>query len=209
MTSANAAENGYLALGDSYSIGEGVSAAERWPDRLAARLAEYGNALGTPRIIARTGWSCDELAGAIDAAEPLGRWQLVSLLIGVNDQYRGNPLADYAPRFHALLERAIGLADNRAERVLVLSIPDWSVTPFAAAQPRSRAQIAIEINAYNASARVIAQRHGVPFVEITDLSRDHPNAPGMLAADGLHPGPAMHARWAERALPIATHLFSR
>jgi lysophospholipase L1-like esterase len=209
VTSADAAEHGYLALGDSYTIGEGVSAAERWPDCLAAGLAEYGNALGSPRIIARTGWSCDELAGAIDAAEPLGRWQLVSLLIGVNDQYRGYPLADYAPRFSALLERAIVLAGDRAERVLVLSIPDWGVTPFAAAQPRSPAQIATEIDACNASARAIAQRHGVPFVDITDLSREHPNAPGMLAADSLHPGPAMYARWAERALPIATHLFSR
>jgi len=106
--------------------------------------------------------------------------------------------------------QAIMAADKLgAERVLVLSIPDWGVTPFAAAQPRAPTQIAHEIDAYNASARAIAQRHGVPFVDITDLSRERPNDPGMLAADGLHPGPTMHARWAERALPIATHLFSR
>lgn len=209
MTPGDRAERGYLALGDSYTIGEGVSTAERWPARLASGLAEYGNALGEPTIIARSGWSCAELADALDAAAPLGRWQLVSLLIGVNDQYRGYPRADYALHFNTLLARAIVLAGARAERVLVLSIPDWGVTPFAATQAQPSAQIAREIDARNASARAIAQRHGVPFVDITGLSRAHASGPGMLAADGLHPGPAMHARWAKHALPIATHLFSR
>lgn len=209
MAPTDGAEGGYLALGDSYTIGEGVAAAERWPERLADGLAAYGNVLGTPRVIARTGWSCEELTAAIDAAAPLGRWQLVSLLIGVNDQYRGYPLADYAPRFNALLERAIALTGERTERVLVLSIPDWGVTPFAASKTRSPMQIAAEIDACNATARRVAQRHGVPFVDITGLSRAHASGPGMLAADGLHPGPAMHALWADCALPIATHLFSR
>ncbi len=198
----------WLALGDSYTVGEDVRPDEAWPAQVNRHIARVFPGARVD-VIATTGWATCDLLLALDEAPPAIDYDFVAILIGVNDQYRGYPLADYAPRFHALLERAIGLADNRAERVLVLSIPDWSVTPFAAAQPRSRAQIAIEINAYNTSARVIAQRHGVPFVEITDLSRDHPNAPGMLAADGLHPGPAMHARWSERALPIATHLFSR
>lgn len=200
---------GYLALGDSYTVGEGVSAHERWPDRLACDLARYGNPLGMPRVIACTGWSCAELSAALDAEPALGKWQLVSLLIGVNDQYRGYPLADYGPRFGALLDRAVALAGARPERVLVLSIPDWGVTPFATANAADPQAVATQIDSYNASARGIAQERGVPFVDITGLSRRHVGAPGMLAADGLHPGPAMHALWAEHALPIANHLFSR
>lgn len=118
------ADISYLALGDSYTIGESVDASGRWPMQLAAALRSEGIALADPRIIAITGWTTDELDAAIDAAEPLGEYGLVSLLIGVNNQYRGRSVDDYREQFAALLQRAIGFAGGRRERVLVLSIPD-------------------------------------------------------------------------------------
>jgi lysophospholipase L1-like esterase len=151
----------YLALGDSYTIGESVPEDGRWPVQLARALRAEGIALPDPRIIATTGWTTDELSSALDMAEPLGRWQFVSLLIGVNNQYRGRTVVDYRAEFEALLLRAIGYAGGRADRVLVLSIPDWGVTPFARSQGRDPAKIAAELDAYNAAAREISARRGV------------------------------------------------
>lgn len=194
----------YLALGDSYTIGEGVPADGRWPAQLAARLREDGLAVDAPRIVATTGWTTDELASALDAAEPLGRdWRLVSLLIGVNDQYRGRPVADYAPAFAALLDRAIGYAGGRADRVVVLAIPDWGVTPFAVASGRDRAAIARALDAYNATAARICRERGVAFVDIAPVSRARGDEPAMLADDGLHPSAALYAEWTRLALPVA------
>jgi len=197
----------YLALGDSYTIGEGVAADGRWPVRLASSLREHGIDLAAPRIIATTGWTTDELASAMDVEEPLGRWDFVSLLIGVNNQYRGHSAGDYRCEFHELLRRAIRLAGDRSDRVLVLSIPDWGVTPFATAQGRDAAQVAAELDAYNAIAAELCARHGVVFVDITTISREHGRETGMLAADGLHPSAAMYALWADRALPVVRTLF--
>ena len=193
----------YLALGDSYTIGEGVGESGRWPLRLAAALRAEGIALGDPRIIATTGWTTDELASAVDAAEPLGEWDFVSLLVGVNNQYRGRDVDDYVGEFAALLQRAIALAGGRADRVLVLSIPDWGVTPFAQASGRDVAQIAAELDAYNEVARELCVSLGVAFVDITGISRDGGDAADMLASDGLHPSAAMYARWTQAALPVA------
>jgi lysophospholipase L1-like esterase len=192
----------YLALGDSYTIGEGVPADGRWPAQLAARLREDGRVVDAPRIIATTGWTTDELSSALDAAEPLGRdWDLVSLLIGVNDQYRGRPVDAYVPAFAALLERAIGYAGGRADRVVVLAIPDWGVTPFAAASGRDRAAIARELDAYNVTAERICRERGVAFVDIAPVSRARGDEPAMLADDGLHPSAALYAEWTRLALP--------
>lgn len=197
----------YLALGDSYTIGEGVAEEDRWPARLAALLRDEGIALADPRIIATTGWTTDELASAMDAAEPLGQWDFVSLLIGVNNQYRGRDVDDYVGEFATLLQRAIALAGGRAGRVLVLSIPDWGATAFARDSGRDLAQIAAELDAYNEAAKEICASLGVAFVDITGISRDRGDAPGMLAADGLHPSAAMHARWVEAVLPVARGLL--
>ncbi len=198
----------YLALGDSYTIGEGVAADGRWPAQLAARLREDGRAVDTPRIVATTGWTTDELASALDAVEPLGRdWDLVSLLIGVNDQYRGRPAADYAPAFAALLDRAIGYAGGRADRVMVLAIPDWGVTPFAVSSGRDRVAIARELDAYNATAARICAERGVAFVDIAPVSRARGDEPSMLADDGLHPSAALYAEWAREALPVVRRLL--
>ncbi len=199
----------YLALGDSYSIGESVAADARWPQQLASALRSGQVPLADPRIIATTGWTTEELNDAIDAAQPLGRYDFVSVLIGVNDQYRGHPLADYQRRFAPLLERAIDFAGGRADRVLVMSIPDWGVTRFGRESGRDTAQIAHELDAYNAAARAICIAHGVAFVDITGASREHGAEPAMLAGDGLHPSAAMYALWTQAALPVAQRLLAR
>ncbi|RNF82808.1 SGNH/GDSL hydrolase family protein [Montanilutibacter psychrotolerans] len=209
---ANATPLSWLALGDSYTIGEGVADEGRWPHQLAAKLHGEGIAIAEPRTIATTGWTTDELYSALDMAEPLGQWDFVSLLIGVNNQYRGRSLVDYRGEFRTLLDRAIGYARGRRNRVLVLSIPDWGVTPFAAAQyaqqrGRDSDQIAAELDAYNAAAAELCIVHGVAFVDVTAISRTHGAQTAMLADDGLHPSAAMYALWAEAALPVARGLL--
>lgn len=198
----------YLALGDSYTIGEGVDDAGRWPMQLAARLRDAGIAIADPRILAKTGWTTDELAAAMDAAEPLGGWGFVSLLIGVNNQYRGRTLANYHDEFEQLLQRAIALAGNRAGRVLVLSIPDWGITPFAQNELRSPRRIAQEIDTFNATAQTLCAAYTVAFVDITGISRNNGGAQDMLAEDGLHPSAMQYTRWADAALVVADGLLA-
>jgi len=191
----------FLALGDSYTIGEGVPPAERWPVRLAALLRSEGIDLAEPEIVARTGWTTDELDAAIDAAAPRGPYRLVSLLIGVNNQYRGRGEAEYRDQFRALLRRAIGFAGDEPGRVLVLAIPDWGVTPFAAG--RDRARIASEIDRFNAANREIALEMGARYVDVAPVSREAAGDPGLVAGDGLHPSGKLYAEWARLALPEA------
>ncbi|MEL1263197.1 SGNH/GDSL hydrolase family protein [Pseudoxanthomonas putridarboris] len=207
-TTALQPELRYLALGDSYTIGEAVDEAGRWPVQLARALRREGIAIADPRIIAATGWTTDELDAAIGAAEPLGEHDFVSLLIGVNNQYRGRTVDEYRVQFAALLWRAIGFARNRADRVLVLSIPDWGVTPFAAQSGRDAAQIARHLDAYNAAAREVCAQRGVAFVDITAVSRARGAESAMLADDGLHPSAAMYAEWTRLAFPVAHRLLA-
>jgi lysophospholipase L1-like esterase len=197
----------YLALGDSYTVGEGVPAEARWPARLADALRGEGIALGDPRIIAFTGWTTDELEWGIDSAEPLGQFDFVTLLIGVNNQYRNRSAVGYGGELHNLLKRAIALAHGRADRVMVLSIPDWGVTPFARDDKRDAATIAVEIDAFNDAARKVCEGEGVAFVDITPCSREHGAV--MLAADGLHPSGDMYALWSQQALPVARSLLKQ
>ncbi len=199
----------YLALGDSYTIGESVEPEGRWPLQLAAALRADGVVIDDPRIIARTGWTTDELSSAIDAAAPLGDdYGLVTLLIGVNNQYRGRTVDEYAREFAVLLERAIGFAGRRAGRVVVLSIPDWGVTPFAARSGRDVSAIARELDAYNAAAAKLCAQRGVAFVDIAPVSRARGAEPAMLADDGLHPSAAMYAEWARLAQPVVRRLLA-
>ncbi len=198
----------YLALGDSYTIGEGVAPRERWPMQLVVALRRDGIAVDDPRVIATTGWTTDELSAAIDAAEPLGTWDFVSLLIGVNNQYRGRDAGEYAQQFDALLRRAVSLAGGRAGRVLVLSIPDWGVTPFAHADGADPSRVEHELDDYNARARLRCEAAGVAFVDITPVSRARGAEPAMLVADGLHPSGAMYALWMVQALPVARRLLA-
>jgi lysophospholipase L1-like esterase len=188
----------FLALGDSYSIGEGVAERDRWPTQLAAALRRVGDSIDDPRYIARTGWTTDELWNAIDEEESSlsPPYRLVTLQIGVNDQYRGRPVSEFAPWFTRLLERAIGLAGGDATHVLVLSIPDWGRTPFARAQGRNAALVSSELDAYNATTSDICAAHGVAWVDITGLTRT-PEGGNDVVDDGLHPSPAMYGAWVE------------
>lgn len=191
----------FLALGDSYTIGEGVAEGERWPVRLAALLRERGAGVADPEIVATTGWTTDELEAGIGRARPAGPYALVSLLIGVNNQYRGRPLEEYRTHFAALLDRAVGFAGGEAGRVVVVSIPDWGVTPFA--EGRDRARIAAEIDAFNAAAREIALARGARWADVTPASRAAAGDASMHAADGLHPSGRQYAEWARLVLPEA------
>jgi lysophospholipase L1-like esterase len=193
----------FLALGDSYTIGEGVEPSARWPVLLADALRAQGLDIADPEIIAETGWTTDELDAAIDAAGPHGPFDLVSLLIGVNDQYRKRSVEAYRLAFRALLRRAVGFAGGDAGHVLVLSIPDWGVTPFAAEDDRTAEQIGAEIDAYNAVARDEAEAAGVAFVDVTPLFRTRPLDAALVAEDGLHPSGRVYAAWVERVLPVA------
>lgn len=198
----------YLALGDSYTIGEGVAPDERWPMQLARALRAHGVAIDPPLIIATTGWTTDELAAGLERAAPRGPFQLVTLLIGVNNQYRDRPLDEYRQQFAALLARAISHAGGHASRVLVLSIPDWGVTPYARQHGRDGAATAQAIDAFNAAAAAICGAHGVVFIDITGYSREHGAQPSMLVADGLHPSAQMYAGWSALTLPEALHALS-
>jgi lysophospholipase L1-like esterase len=195
----------YLALGDSYSIGEGVPEAGRWPVQLVVRLRREGVALDDPTIVATTGWTTDELSTAMDATSFAPPYELVSLLIGVNNQYRGRSAEEYRDEFRRLLDRAVTLAGMRSERVLVLSIPDWGVTPFAHGSGRDVLRIASDLDVYNAIAREEAERRGAHFVDITGISRQHP---ALLADDGLHPSAAQYALWTEAVVPTAVAMLS-
>jgi lysophospholipase L1-like esterase len=194
----------YLALGDSYSIGEGVAVDGRWPVQLAAHLRDAGVPLGDPNIIATTGWTTDELSTAMDSAVFAPPYDLVSLLIGVNNQYRGRDADNYRDEFRLLLERGIALAGQQASHVVVLSIPDWGVTPFARESHRDVARIATELDIYNAIARDETGHRGAHWVDITGISRQHPD---LLTDDGLHPSAAQYMLWMEAALPAARAIF--
>lgn len=193
----------YLALGDSYTIGEGIDAAGRWPVQLAALLRGRGLAVAEPVIVARTGWTAGELSAGIDAAAPRGPFALVSLLIGVNDQYRGGRPEDYRAGFVAMLRRAIGLAGGEPGRVVVLSIPDWSVTPFAISSGRDLPRTAREIRQFNDVNRDETRRAGARWVDITPVSERALGDSAQLAPDGLHPSALMYVEWARLALPAA------
>ena len=188
----------FLALGDSYTIGESVSESERWPNQLAELLRGAGHDIQQPEIIAQTGWTTNELAAAIVERVPVGPFDLVSLLIGVNNQYRGRPVVEYREEFAAQLVTAIGFAGGDAWRVLVLSIPDWGATLFA--EGRDRAQIAREIDAFNAVNCEEAARAGARYVDVTSVSRRAVDELELVAPDGLHPSGAMYRMWAELAL---------
>jgi lysophospholipase L1-like esterase len=196
----------YLALGDSYTIGESVAENERWPNQLAELVKsspQFGGIEGGVEvtIIARTGWTTDELWQGIQADPPRGAFDLVSLLIGVNNQYRGYEINEYREQFRFLLGKSIEYAGNDANRVIVLSIPDWGVTPFASG--RDREQIAKDIDAFNSVNSEESEKAGVHFVDITPISREAITDLSLIASDGLHPSGKMYFEWAKLALPEA------
>lgn len=191
----------FLALGDSYTIGEGVAADDRWPEQVTRALRAEGLDVEAPHLIARTAWTTDELIDAIAQAPPAGTFELVSVMIGVNDQYRGRPVPEFLRGFGALLSLAKGFAAGDIGRIVAISIPDWGVTPFA--NGRDAAAIAREIDAYNTAARANAAEHGARWVDVTESSRVLTRSSGGVTSDGLHPAPGVHAAWAARVLPVA------
>jgi len=199
----------YLALGDSYTIGEAVGDSERWPAQLVARLHERGVALDAPRIIAITGWTTDELSAAMDDTTFAPPYALVTLMIGVNNQYRGRDVHEYREQFDALLVRAIHLAGDDPTRVIVLSTPDWGATPFGHASGRDTAKITAQIDAFNATAHAATSARGASWVDVTPVSREVAHDPSLAAHDGLHPSAAMYARWVALVLPVAESRLRR
>jgi lysophospholipase L1-like esterase len=197
---APTAEIRILALGDSYTIGEGVAADDRWPMQLAAVLRARGLSVAAPTVVARTGWTTDELSAGIDDARLRGAFDLVTLLIGVNNQFRGRGADEYRVQFRALLARAIGFAGGHANHVIVVSIPDWGATPFA--DGRDRARIAFDIDAFNAVNRDESARVGAQYVDVTPISRRATDEHDLIGADRLHPSPRMYDAWVRAMLPI-------
>jgi len=190
----------YLALGDSYTIGEAVSAAESFPYQLKDALVKQGHSVESIQMIAQTGWTTDELQAAIDVATLSPPYDLVTLLIGVNNQYRGYSLENYRVEFEQLLRQAIVFAGADTERVRVLSIPDWGVTPFAQKEGRFAEKVGKEIDAFNAAAQEISENFGVVFINITPHSRLAATDFSLLAPDGLHPSGKMYAHWVQSLL---------
>ena len=190
----------YLALGDSYTIGEAVSASESFPYQLKEALVKLGHPVESIQIIAQTGWTTAELQAAIATETLHPPYDLVTLLIGVNNQYRGYALANYSTEFEQLLKQAIAFTGDDVERVRVLSIPDWGVTPFAEKEGRVAEQVAKEIDAFNAAAQEISENLGVVFINITPHSRLAATDLSLLASDGLHPSGKMYAEWAQQLI---------
>lgn len=195
----------YLALGDSYTIGESVEENERFPVQLVEKLKDQGFEMQAAKIVARTGWTTDELAAAIDNENLKESYNLVTLLIGVNNQYRGRSADEYRGEFRELLQTAIDFANNKSQYVIVISIPDYGVTPFG--QNRNPEQIAKEIDEYNAINYQETLQANARYVEITAISREALNNETLVASDGLHPSGEMYRRWVEKILPEAKEIL--
>ncbi|RAJ97882.1 lysophospholipase L1-like esterase [Larkinella arboricola] len=204
---ASAHAHTYLALGDSYTIGESVPARDRWSVQLAELLRKEGVDVADPDLIARTGWTTSELTEAIQRSGNQKTYGLVSLLIGVNNQYRGQDTGRYRTEFRDLLQTAIRFAADEPGRVFVLSIPDWGMTPYAANSRRDRQQIAREIDAFNAVAQEECQKAGIVYIDITPISRTAAGDASQIAEDGLHFSGKQYRLWAEKALPVVKKLL--
>ena len=195
----------YLALGDSYTIGESVAEASRFPEQAVQLFSQKGNRFGKPYTIAKTGWTTGNLLNAINIADLQPPYDLVTLLIGVNNQYQGRSLDEYENEFELLLKKAIAFAGNDTGRVVVLSIPDWGATPFAAG--RNKDQISQEIDAFNAVNKRISTEKNVQYIDITPGTREALQDPSLVASDGLHPSAKEYSRWATALTTLTEHRF--
>lgn len=198
----------YLALGDSYTIGEAVAQSSSFPFQLASNLSSLGLKVNTPKIIARTGWTTDELQGAIRAEALTGKFDIVTLLIGVNNQYRGNSIDTYRTEFKELLQTAINFAGGNKAHVFVVSIPDWGATPFGKQSGRGVQVIANEIDTFNAVNREETLRAGVSYTDITPGSRNAAADQSLVASDGLHPSGMMYKDWVTLLAPAVFKAFA-
>lgn len=192
----------YLALGDSYTIGEQVPLTESFPYQTIQILRKNGLEISSPEIIAKTGWTTGELLTAVSETKFLKKYDFVSLLIGVNNQYRGRNVEEYKVEFENLLNQSIGLAGTNPGHVFVLSIPDWGITPFA--QGKDMNVISREIDSFNEACKIITEKSGCTFIDNTTVQREN-NNPEMLAGDGLHPSGKEYAKWSEK---LAAFIFA-
>ena len=193
-----------LALGDSYTKGESVETAKNFPNQLVDSLKAEGRLVDRPTIIAQTGWRTDQLQSAIASADIDSKvYDFVTLAIGVNNAYQNGSFATYKTQFEQLLQTAIARAGNRKERVIVVSIPDWAYTYYGQHYPaKTPAQISQELDQYNEFDRVTADRYGVHYVNITDISRKGLAQPNLVAGDGLHPSAIQYTEWVKLLLPV-------
>lgn len=199
----------YLALGDSYTIGEQVTLAESFPYQTVQRFRRNqitNVSFVAPEIVAKTGWSTDELSAAVNDTVFLKKYDVVSLLIGVNNQYRGRSASEFETEFTQLLEKAFELAGGNHKRVFVLSIPDWGITPFA--QGKDQHKISMEIDRFNNTCQRVAEDYRATFIDITTSQRTDGTRADFLAPDGLHPSGNEYAKWAGKLqLAINANLF--
>jgi len=193
----------YLALGDSYTIGQGIETIESWPMQLGVKLSENGFSVEKNEIIAQTGWETTDLLNAL-ADSSLEDYNLVSLLIGVNNQYSNQPFETYTTEFDILLSQAIDLAGPT--RVFVVSIPDYGVTPFGSSNSEN---IALELDAYNAYAASKCDSLNIAYINITGISRQLGASDGALANDNLHPSSFQYGKWVEEILPIVLEILEK
>ncbi len=189
----------FLALGDSYTIGESVDPDQRWPILLADSLRQRGYSVSPPDIIAETGWTTADLQEAIKEKNPQKTYDLVSLLIGVNNQYQGLNFEQFEQEFEELLSQAITFAGEKKENVFVVSIPNYGATPFG--QIRNPEQIREELRQYNETAQSIAQDYEITFINITPISEKALDNPELTADDDLHPSGKMYQQWVSKMLP--------
>ncbi len=196
----------YLALGDSYTVGESVPNDQSFPEQLRDSLQTSLNTSIALEIIAVTGWRTDNLQNAVNSGTKRASYDLVTLLIGVNNQFQNRPFEQYEREFPDLLERAITLANGSPKNVLVVSIPDYAFTPFG--QNRDVEKISREIDAYNEFAATVARDKGVPFVNITDITRKGLEDPSLVANDGLHPSGKAYKQFTHRIYPLIFPLFN-
>lgn len=201
MTAPQSNNYKYLALGDSYTIGQSVCNTCRFPEQLKRAMASDGNVI-TTNVIAQTGWTTSNLIAAIDAQDLTLDHDLVTLLIGVNNQYQNKPFALYEAEFPDLVGRAIALARGDKTNVIVVSIPDYAFTPFGQASANPAA-ISTQIDQYNNFARIYCEQNDIVFVDITDITREGISNPALVATDGLHPSELAYTRFVERILPKA------
>lgn len=189
----------YLAIGDSYTIGESVPETDRFPEQLVVALNEKDASFQAPEIIARTGWRTDQLITAIEQADLSEDYYLVTLLIGVNNEFQGESSAKFESELRVLCKTAIRLGGGKKKNVYVLSIPDYGFTPFGR---RKQEQISVRIDEFNAIVKAVSTEMGLTFIDITPISRLGFDQKELVANDGLHPSGKMYSDWVKELIPV-------
>ncbi len=197
-----------MTLGDSYTIGQSVSASDRYPAQLVSKLNSKGYTFNAPKIIAQTGWTTDDLAYFIEISGDSSKYDFVFLLIGVNDQYEGATFSNYKPKFTMLLKTALRYANNKPKNVFVISIPDYAYTPYGQGTSNP-SNISSDIDLYNSVNKAVSDSCKVNYINITPISRMGINSPSLVASDGLHPSGQQYALWVDEILKKLTPMLSK